>query len=180
MQRTLRFKLWIFRHHIWVFSVIAIGLFIVTLLQAVLGFDWKVLLTAVGGSVSLIYIVEKQRLDETILFKQLFTEFNKKYDELNGPLNEIKISRQRKLTQDQKNNLYDYFNLCAEEYLFYKNGYIYPDVWKGWINGMAIFYAEPKIANEWEKELETGSYYGFNVRKEIESIKDSEPVQPKR
>jgi hypothetical protein len=37
------------------------------------------------------------------------------------------------------------FNLCAEEYFFYLQGYIHPEVWKAWENGMKYFLDTKKL-----------------------------------
>jgi hypothetical protein len=57
--------------------------------------------------------------------------------------------------------LYKYFNLCAEEYLYYTKGYIYPEVWSAWWNGMIVFCRNPRIRRIWSDELNTNAYYGF-------------------
>jgi hypothetical protein len=67
-------------------------------------------------------------------------------------------------------NLFDYFNLCGEEYLFYRRGYIYPEVWKSWVAGMKFYYNDPRIQNLWEEELSSESYYGLDISKEIERL----------
>lgn len=59
--------------------------------------------------------------------------------------------------------LFDYFNLCAEEYLYHKSGFIDSDVWTSWIHGMRVFAAAPRIRSLWEAELNAGSYYGFTL-----------------
>ena len=129
--------------------------------------DWKILLPFVGGAISLIYIIEKQQLDEALLFKQLFYDFNKRYDDLNEELKKIKDDSNIELTETEKFLLSDYFNLCGEEYLFYKNGYIYPEVWESWVNGMRIFLKIEKIKVEWMNEFKTNSYYGLDIEKEV-------------
>lgn len=126
--------------------------------------DWKVLLTIIGGLFSFVYFVQKQQLEELKLFKELFTEFNKRYDALNEKLNEIKSGGS--IEAAERNILYDYFNLCGEEYLFYRKGYIYPEVWQSWLRGMMEFYQHKEIGDLWRKELKKGSYY--ELEKEIE------------
>lgn len=125
--------------------------------------DWRLTITILGGIFSSIYFVQKQRLEEVQLFKELFKEFNERYDKLNEALNQIcEGDDKQELTSDQINTLYDYFNLCGEEYLYYKEGYIYPEVWRAWSNGMKIFFQNKRIRGVWEKECRTDSYYGFN------------------
>src|SRR5690606_31494691 len=92
----------------------------------------------------------------------LFHKFNSKYDGLNEKLDEI-IHSETALTVEQKRVLVDYFNLCAEEYMFYKSGHIDTDVWKSWSAGMRYYYSNSKIGEFWRQELETNSYYGLSV-----------------
>jgi hypothetical protein len=123
---------------------------------------WAVLISFVIGSLSILYHVQSQRIEETRLFKELFTDFNARYDKLNACLNEIHdLPEDASLSPHQRNRLYDYFNLCAEEYLFYQRGYILPNVWDSWLNGMRFYYEHRVIADLWDIELEQDSYYGF-------------------
>jgi hypothetical protein len=128
--------------------------------------DWRLTVTILGGIFSSIYFVQKQRLEEVQLFKELFREFNERYDGFNEALNQIcEGDDKEELTPEQINTLYDYFNLCGEEYLYYKEGYIYPKVWQAWSNGMKIFFKNKRIREVWKRELLTDSYYGFNPEK---------------
>ena len=65
------------------------------------------------------------------------------------------------------NTLNDYFNLCGEEYLFYRRGFIYPEVWGSWVRGMNIYFKDDRIQELWLEELRNESYYGLDVGKEI-------------
>ena len=57
--------------------------------------------------------------------------------------------------------LFSYFNLCAEEYFFYKAGYFDRRVWKSWYRGMKVFFKHPRIQALWEQDCKADSYYGF-------------------
>lgn len=119
---------------------------------------------ALGAVVGLSYFVLKQHLEEVKLFKELFTEFNERFDEMNGDLFDILEGPvDRELTSDEKKKLFDYFNLCAEEYLYYRKGFIYQEVWDAWRNGMRVFSNCPRIRSLWGAELEANSYYGFKL-----------------
>lgn len=127
--------------------------------------DWNAIFTIIGGSLSFVYFVQKQKLEETRLLKDLFTEFNARYEALNEGLNEmLRGDLTRELSQDNVDTLYSYFNLCGEEYLYYKQGYIFPEVWEAWLNGMKTFYKDERIRRVWKQELETNSYYGFDSK----------------
>jgi len=69
------------------------------------------------------------------------------------------------LTDAEVDTLYDYFNLCGEEYLFYQKGYIYPEVWASWVKGMNIFFRNQRVNNLWLVEAKTSSYYGLIIEK---------------
>ena len=94
------------------------------------------------------------------MFKELFSEFNERYNELNDCLNQIR-SKDKIKGDDEAQILFDYFNLCGEEYFYYKQRYIPPEVWESWLNGMKYFYNDSKIQKLWDEELELNSYYGF-------------------
>ena len=54
------------------------------------------------------------------------------------------------------------FILCGEEYLYFVRGFIYPEVWKSWENGMKYFRRNPRIKKLWDDDLKTGAYYGLS------------------
>lgn len=114
-----------------------------------------------GGYAFFIY---KQQIDETKLFMDLFRDFNARYDKLNDSLGEIfDEETEAPLRLQQKLVLADYFNLCAEEHMFFKAGYIDPMVWDAWRKGISIYLCDARIKEVFEQELKTGSYYKLNI-----------------
>ena len=76
-------------------------------------------------------IIQKQKLEELKLLKDLFIVFNKRYDKLNEELNNIANKDEKEdLSKADIDILNDYFNLCGEEYFYHKQGYIHFEVWK--------------------------------------------------
>jgi hypothetical protein len=69
-------------------------------------------------------------------FMDLLKTFNERYDGMNDSLQEA-IRRPDAFTNVENNLFIDYFNLCAEEWLFSKDGYIHDAVWNAWENGHA-------------------------------------------
>jgi hypothetical protein len=128
--------------------------------------DFNVVFTIIASEFYLFFIVQKQKLDELHLFKELFADFNRRYDALNEKLNQIIKDSGKSLGKDEIDTLYDYFNLCGEEYFFYKHGYIYPEVWKVWCNGIDYYLKDKRIGDLWLKEEKTESYYDL-TRNEI-------------
>lgn len=119
---------------------------------------------AVLATAGFAYFLYAQHLQETKLFAELFRQFNERYDALNGDLNEIlERPTTQLLSLAERQSLYDYFNLCAEEYMYYKAGYIDLEVWKSWKNGMKVYHAHAAIRSLWIEELKSGSYYSFNL-----------------
>ena len=88
------------------------------------------------------------------------TEFNRRYDEKNNGLFEA-LRTKEAFNSKQEYIFIDYFNLCAEEYLFYDAGYIDKRVWNAWYNGMKQFGQDQRIIELWKEEIQTDSYYGF-------------------
>ena len=122
------------------------------------------LAAGLGLLLPFVYFVQKQKLEELHLFRDLFSGFNERYDELNERLNRITGARgggQTDLTDQERETLIDYFNLCSEEFLYYRRGYVYPEVWEAWLNGMLVFYSDDRIRSYWDRELRAGSYYGL-------------------
>jgi hypothetical protein len=123
----------------------------------------ELLFSGIGAVAGFTYFVYRQHLDETKLFKELFVEFNERYNKLNERLNAIRFSPPNdKLSTAHKDVLFSYFNLCAEEYFFYQAGYIDHKVWESWKKGMSLFFDHPQICELWNTESKSGSYYGFS------------------
>ncbi|MFP5444018.1 MAG: hypothetical protein ACLGIY_10515 [Betaproteobacteria bacterium] len=121
-------------------------------------------LPAVAAAAGFAYFLYSQHLQETRLFTELFRQFNAKYDSLNERLNEIAAGDAvSMLALADKQVLFDYFNLCAEEYLYYKTGFIDEEVWASWLRGMGACAKVEHIRSLWQAELEAGSYYGFTL-----------------
>ena len=125
---------------------------------------YEILISVVGGAAIFAHFLYAQNHQDTQMFVNLFEKFNARYDKLNEKLNAI-ISRPigSPLAAENITTLYDYFNLCAEEYLYYEAGYIDEKVWQAWLRGMSYFAADESVHRLWEKEIESGSYYGFKL-----------------
>ena len=146
-------KRFFFRWYVLIAMVLAL-LCVVAVFKTVLGS--KECITAIAIIVSFVFFIQKQKLNELNLFWDLFKTFNERYDKLNDKMNQI-ISSNSDLSVEDIDTLYDYFNLCSEEYIFNKRGYILPEVWKAWRNGMLFFYKDERIKSLWDKELTTNS-----------------------
>jgi hypothetical protein len=127
-----------------------------------------------GGIMGGYYFLQKQVLEELNLFERLFADFNRRYCTMNAPLQRMLMS-DAPLTAADRALLEDYFNLCAEEYLYRTYGIIDVRVWRAWCRGMLQYLADPRIAEFWEREEACGSYYGLTVA-EIE--KGAGPPDP--
>lgn len=94
-------------------------------------------------------------------FKELFTEFNSRYDKLNNFLNGIKDDQ--KLTNEERQKIIDYLNLCAEEYMWVQKGWIPAHIWDSWKNGIKLHQTKLPIKQVFDEEraIWKSSYYGF-------------------
>ena len=120
--------------------------------------------SAIVVTAGFAYFLYAQHLQETKLFSDLFRQFNQRYDSLNAALNTIlELPHNHLLTQAERQCLYDYFNLCAEEHMYFVAGYIDLQAWNSWKNGMKVYARHPAIRSLWLEELKTGSYYSFSL-----------------
>lgn len=115
-----------------------------------------------SGLLGTAFFLHRGHADDARFMKELFEHFNGRYDKLNNTLQAIlEKPKSHPLHDHEKMVIIDYFNLCAEEWVFYKAGYIYDPVWESWINGMRQYGEYECIAKLWATEQATGSYYGF-------------------
>ena len=151
-------------HYVWLMAAVA-----VVLIGLVVRFpqqlrDPELLLPLLASFLSIVFFLQKQRLEELRLFREIFRDCNERYDQLNEEISKI---RERppgeSLEPREKQVLTDYFNLCGEEYLYFRQGYIYPRVWDAWEAGMKDHLCSPRIEPFWLKEKRSGSYYGIPV-----------------
>ena len=129
---------------------------------------WRIMLAFSSGGAAVFYFPQKQKLEEARLLKELITEFNRRYDTLNEQLAKITATTPTPLSTCQKAVVIDYFNLCAEEYLFYTLDYVQPRVWDAWQAGMKVYRQDDRIKALWQEEEQENkdSYYGFDFLKE--------------
>jgi len=119
---------------------------------------------ATGISLSIAYI--QSRIQDDKIFKELFTEFNHRYDSYFRQELEVIVDRHNSITEplvdEDREIIIKYFNLCAEEYLWKSKHRIPQKVWVAWEKGM-IYYFNLKVFNEvlMEEKEAWGSYYGL-------------------
>ena len=156
MHRSVRLKYWLFEHYWWLLCVV-----VLVTLGVLLARNEQVgtVATAVGALLSIAYFLQKQKLEEMRLFREIFRECNARYDAMNEELMEIIDKPAVELTTKERARVIDYLNLCGEEYLYFKRGYIEPSVWHAWQNGMKAIVETPNIHAIWVAEKKTGSYY---------------------
>ncbi len=116
----------------------------------------------VAAALGFSYFSQQQKLAEMNLFKELFTEFNSRYKELNKDLDRLMNSG---MCDDEvsRQTVIDYFILCGEEYLFFTEGYIHRDAWQSWCAGMISYFDREPFKSIWVEQELTGSYYGLSL-----------------
>lgn len=139
---------------------------IIVVLYFRIGYDERVLLGMLGIIATMYLGTLRTRLEHDKLFKELFTDFNSKYDkDLNDLFNDLRLNPERALKIDEKKLIFDYFNLCAEEYLWKKKGRIPLDVWDAWKAGiqsnLEISQVRELFNQEARDKKTRKSYYGL-------------------
>jgi len=157
-------KSWFFKNYWWFIGIVA-AVSIVLITRNEQWSQWHLTLGIMGTALSGIYFVQRQRLEEIHFFREIFDNFNKRYDCMNEKLNDIiRKDDSSSLSVEEKDTLNDYFNLCGEEYLYFREGYLLPNVWHAWKNGIRIFLKCKRINDYWKIEMSSGSYYGLEVK----------------
>jgi hypothetical protein len=135
------------------------------------------------------YSKHTKKIADEKMMKELFTEFNKRYADLNDYLVEIEhdyhdleieeLEKVHKYTAPEhgkllKKKVIDYFSLCAEEfYWFHHKKRIDPLIWKSWQSGMNYWYNEvPTIKRLWKKEVEANEKKSYYIIGETEFFID--------
>lgn len=127
--------------------------------------------TILSIAITWFYSLHQNKIAHEQMLKQLFTEFNSRYDLLNEFLSEIEKNYYNSdlLIDDKrceilKQKTIDYFNLCAEEYFWYKKKRIDQKIWDAWSAGMQHWYKVPAIQALWDSEIKEScrSYYITN------------------
>jgi hypothetical protein len=120
----------------------------------------EVLIASVGGIWALAFYLHGKQGEDAKFLKELLSEFNRRYNKLNDRLRAA-LNKQGPFETDADAKFIDYFNVCAEEWVFWKGGYIPEGIWIAWANGMKQYGQDARVKELWERERRSNSYYGF-------------------
>ena len=120
-----------------------------------------------GLFITVYYQHQNAKLAHDKMTKELFTEFNTRYNNLNDFLEKIEVTCKSQEELDAnpelKYKLNDFFNLCAEEYYWKQRGRIDKSIWEGWCAGMNSWYNRVEVIQvAWDLEIKKygcKSYY---------------------
>jgi hypothetical protein len=152
--------------------IIGIGLFYLTKEKV------EVLGAVIATGISLSLGIRQYKTENDKLFKELFTEFNTKYDlKFNDNLEVIiehcELNENHQLSSKDEKLIIDYLNFCAEEYLWKTKGRISKEVWNSWENGM-VYYLNKQIINQVvvKQKGQKDSYYGLfdKIEKRVNNL----------
>lgn len=161
-------------YHNYFYAIVCLGaiaslILLKTLSPEVIEIDlsWETIATLVVG-ISAFYIGLIQLKSTNDEFrKNLFFEFNRRYDQLNDVLNEIHAMHKKELSEYRYEHgkvINDYLNLCSEQFYWYKKGRIDNSVWEYWFSGMKFHFQNPVVQKVLENEFNSknnDSFYGF-------------------
>jgi hypothetical protein len=121
----------------------------------------SIIISAVGISLAAFLTNQSNRRQKDLIVKDLFKEFNERYSKLNDDLHfivdnklDLKSLRTNRDCLKQLNSLYDYLDLCAEEYYWYNHKKVIDKVaWKGWQAGMQYWCMKCTALKQlWDEE----------------------------
>lgn len=136
----------------------------------------------IGFAITAYYSWHTKKIAHEQMQKQLFSEFNQRYSELNDWLNEIEVSyptlaelKKAPNAKDLKQKVIDYFSLCAEEFYWYHHKRrIDSLIWKSWQSGMNYWYQKvPAIRELWLNEVRTNGKHSYYITDEFEFFQEN-------
>jgi hypothetical protein len=137
------------------------------IISNVINIDPTYFLGLIAIFITIFYSYHSKKMENDRMIKELFKEFNARYDKINHSLYEIESKCKTLKDLDEhpelKNKLNDFFNLCAEEYFWYKKGRIDKNIWCAWSDGMNDWYNGVQVIKDsWNSEIQNRgckSYY---------------------
>lgn len=155
------FYYWFFRHYWWLLPAAFVATFCLPLATGVLQ-DPTHIVAWLGVHVALFYFVQKERIAAERITTLLLADFNNRYTPMEPVLRTVcDADTNLALAPEETDTLQTYFRLCCEQYDQYCRGYIPPQVWQSWLNGMRIYYYNARIRTLWDRHLERQTGYGF-------------------
>jgi hypothetical protein len=150
----------------WGFLITAISFTIVIYLLWCKQVDNTLAFGILGTIATFYFGVLKYKMENDKIFNELFTSFNQRYDgTLNDLINELRLIPGKELDNDEEKLIIDYFNLCAEEYLWYSRNRIPSTVWQAWnagiLENLSISQVKQVYLKETKTEYARKSYYGL-------------------
>jgi len=136
-----------------------------------------IILGSIGIIVTFYYSKHTKKIAHEQLLKQLFTEFNSRYKEINQHLAYIEQNCPKldELNKSEnatflKDKVMDYFSLCAEEFFWhYHKKRIDPLIFNSWQSGMNYWYNNvPAIRSLWELEVKANGKLSYYITNEKE------------
>ena len=125
---------------------------------------------ALGVIATFYFGVLKYKIENDRVFQELFTSFNERYsNDFTKLINSLRGHPEKKLDENGEKNdenlIIEYFNLCAEEYLWYSKNRIPKSIWGAWKAGIIENLEIEQVLEIYRKETKTErgkkSYYGL-------------------
>lgn len=136
-----------------------------------------ILAAIIVSIISIYYYRHSKKMEHDRMMKDLFKEFNARYDQINHSL--YKIEKECKSLKDLEKHpkleykLNDFFNLCAEEYYWHKKGRIDESIWLAWSDGMNDWYNGVEIIRDaWEAEIKKRGCKSYYIKHKNEFFKN--------
>jgi hypothetical protein len=148
---------------------IAVALFIIPILIKKDYIATQIAVIALSTTLFLGYLNYQHTQDR--LFKDLFKEFNERYNALSDQFQHLEndYPPEVKLSEVDKKDLkliINYLNLCAEEYFWFDRGRLDYGAWESWKSGMSTWAKLPVVRVVFEDEVatwKTAYYSDFNT-----------------
>lgn len=150
-------------------TIVAFILFILAIVYNSYGNLDKEIFFGILGAIATLYLgTIRVMMENDKFFKELFTEFNSRYDHrindlFNNLHREYKINKIQdfEISKADENLIVDYINLCSEEYLWYSRNRIPAKVWKAWKQGILSNLSIPVVRDLYLSQTRGDNEFSF-------------------
>ena len=146
--------------------VAAFAFAIVIVIYVYKDFNNNLFFGSLGVIATFYFGVLKYKIENDRVFQELFTSFNDRYNsDFTKLINSLRGNPKKTIDKDGENLIIEYFNLCAEEYLWYSKNRIPKSIWGAWKAGIKENLEIKQVREVYDKETKTErgrkSYYGL-------------------
>lgn len=125
----------------------------------------EISIAILATGISISFGFRQYKIENDNMFKDLFKDFNSRYDDnLNEIFNSFRFdNKMETFKEEEAKKVINYFNLCAEEFFWFKKKRIPTEIWDAWLVGIKSNLEIKEVNDLFISEINKfrKSYYGL-------------------